>query len=50
MCHGSAFKIGTSGNIINVGTAGPYSVLSNDAIALVRYDSKWKVKGYAQTP
>ena len=50
MCHGSAFKINTSSNFINVGTAGPYSVLSNDAIDLVRYKERWVVRTYAQTP
>ncbi len=43
LCYGSAFTLdtATSTNIVNVGSAGNYAVLSNSTIQLTRYKSKW---------
>lgn len=50
ICNGSSFRLDTGGTTINVGTAGAYVVLSNDAIDLVHFNGTWRVRTYAQTP
>lgn len=50
ICNGSSFRLDTAGTTINVGTAGAYVVLSNDAVDLVHFNGTWRLRTYAQTP